>query len=457
MTSLNYDLGSPRTPLNINPAINSYFQASENKRNEAIQRMKDFAFTQEKKDQHKKKVINDLMRFNTELTPSGTKLNEEKFIRGLYDAGYGQEAMAFGERFEQRKQERTKNFLANQKIKQQAKSDIWTQNKPYLTAITDPKERARLLKDSYKEWKLDPHGLPDEISNEMLSQMDSQFNQEKFGVNPIYGVDSTGTLKPFQLGSHGSMRQAQIPEGVNIIGSAAGKVDLGDRWGFTDKGGNVIRTEPKGIDPGKQADIVHKGQQLAIDLVELDMAKEKSKREGKKFTDAQAAAKLAKRGVLRDLQGYADLAKELRNNQRLDRATGVWSYLPTLRGSKTADIEAQLKTLKAKSAISSLKRLKSESSTGASGMGSLSERELDVLIDAYTTLQTSQSAEAMRRNLKIIEDSTNRLIKNMKSDGSWGFYNKKPGPLVRNPKGPKPLSGGISKEDQDLLNEYGIE
>lgn len=166
-------------------------------------------------------------------------------------------------------------------------------------------------------------------------------------------------------------------------------------------------------------------EKLANQAKELGMKEDKAEREAKKFIKSEKKQTMATANRIADLESFSDLAGDLMGNTRLNRATGGWTYLPTLRGGKTADIEAQLKTFKAKSAISTLSKMKSESSTGASGMGALSERELDVLIDAYTTLQTFQSVGSMRKNLKIVQDGTKRLINAMKQDGSYQHYNKK--------------------------------
>ena len=218
-----------------------------------------------------------------------------------------------------------------------------------------------------------------------------------------------------------------------IPGQVGGEIAKGKpQWKIEEIGGNKYRvnvlTGEKVFLGKSQADKLAKDKG-AIEERKTKLAEKKAKQDEKKakreekvFAQKQRKMARASASGIRKLERKNSLIRELIDDPNLKNATGWYTYFPTKRGSKVAGIEAKMKTLKAKSAISALNEMKQYSASGASGMGALSERELDVLIDAYTTIQTTQSYEDLIEHLEVIEESTDDLIEYMKEDGSYKLW-----------------------------------
>jgi hypothetical protein len=69
----------------------------------------------------------------------------------------------------------------------------------------------------------------------------------------------------------------------------------------------------------------------------------------------------------------------------------------------------ELKKLDAKTALAQLQNLKQGSATGATGLGALSEKEMDILINSFTALNPLMPAEDAARELATIADYSNRM------------------------------------------------
>ena len=169
----------PNTPLNIQPGIQNYFQAQQNARmQQTMQMQQDKA----RRDREKQENLQRAMQESMEITPEGVRPNKKKYVSNLYNLGLTNEAFTYEQQFDEEERKKSEAFMTKQKMLLQAKGDIFKQNEPYLRALTDPKERANLLKDSYKQWKMDGSQLPDELTDEFLDQMAQaqQFAPNKF-------------------------------------------------------------------------------------------------------------------------------------------------------------------------------------------------------------------------------------------------------------------------------------
>jgi len=111
---------------------------------------------------------------------------------------------------------------------------------------------------------------------------------------------------------------------------------------------------------------------------------------------------------------------------------GIRSVLPNLPGTKAADAAAMLEKIKAGTLLSGLNNLKSQSATGASGLGSLTEREGAAVQNAQAALQSGQSIDQL---LKNAANYRNQLAKS-KTNLVNGFNNiYRTGATVEDPLG----------------------
>lgn len=118
-------------------------------------------------------------------------------------------------------------------------------------------------------------------------------------------------------------------------------------------------------------------------------------------------------------------------------------------GSESADMKNILSTLKAKAAFGSLQELRNASPTGGA-LGAVSEKELLLLQNAYGSLEQSQSADQLARNIqrfvKLHEDIVNYGIN---PDGSRRTGNSQGSNVQQNTPSLTPqeiANGGISKK-----------
>lgn len=89
--------------------------------------------------------------------------------------------------------------------------------------------------------------------------------------------------------------------------------------------------------------------------------------------------------------------------------------LSKLPGSQAANLRATLDTIEANIAFDRLQQMRQSSPTGGA-LGSVSERELDLLAAAMASLKQSQSPEQLRSNLEHVQRQYERVLQQMEAD-----------------------------------------
>jgi hypothetical protein len=130
-------------------------------------------------------------------------------------------------------------------------------------------------------------------------------------------------------------------------------------------------------------------------------------------TRAQAAkAKAALTTTEATIDDTIKEAEAVQNSGALGGVTGMGGMLSSIPGTDWADTKARLTTLMARSAFGTLQEMRNNSPTGGA-LGSVSERELDLLQNAATALSTAQSPEALKQSLgryiQVLKGSKSRL------------------------------------------------
>lgn len=82
--------------------------------------------------------------------------------------------------------------------------------------------------------------------------------------------------------------------------------------------------------------------------------------------------------------------------------TGLGSLLSSIPGTEARDLQAKFETIKANLASDMLEDMKSQSKTGASGLGALNKAELVMLQSARTSLDAGQSQKQIKESLDVI-------------------------------------------------------
>lgn len=110
----------------------------------------------------------------------------------------------------------------------------------------------------------------------------------------------------------------------------------------------------------------------------------------------------------------------LDNASGLAGITGLSSYIPNRAGSKSADAQADIDTIKARSAFGGLQEMRMNSPTGGA-LGGIAVQELEMLKNAEASLQNAQSQEEFTKSLNEYKMALQNADKAIK-DAYFGRY-----------------------------------
>lgn len=111
-------------------------------------------------------------------------------------------------------------------------------------------------------------------------------------------------------------------------------------------------------------------------------------------------------------------------NRAIDSAiplVGVWTAgtvgrpLSSLGGTAAANLRANIDTLEANLAFNELQSMRASSPTGGA-LGSITEKELELLGSTITSLKQSQSPEQLRQNLGFVKKQYAKVLAQMEAD-----------------------------------------
>jgi hypothetical protein len=119
-------------------------------------------------------------------------------------------------------------------------------------------------------------------------------------------------------------------------------------------------------------------------------------------------------------------------------------------GTDAYDVASDISTLQSNAFMSQLMAMKEASKTGASGMGQVTEKEVQLLIDSLGNIDPAQSKEQFERNLKVFRDRFSAIQEKIaKAQGAEG--DSQPSD-VETTESNKPLSEMTDEELQAELN-----
>lgn len=127
-----------------------------------------------------------------------------------------------------------------------------------------------------------------------------------------------------------------------------------------------------------------------------DLVLVKGPAEGKELTPAQVEAKQADAQIAVDtVQEAKDLTSEW--------STGYGAWLAALPKSDARKLQGKLDTIKSNLAAAMIEDLKSQSKTGATGLGALNREELKVLQTSKASLDAGMGADELNKSLNVID------------------------------------------------------
>jgi hypothetical protein len=162
----------------------------------------------------------------------------------------------------------------------------------------------------------------------------------------------------------------------------------------------------------------------------VDLKRYEAELAAAKETDVGSAKSEAdkKKQRFNDSKMFQTFAADITNlNSKIDEAVKKSNFLNTRglageggrgflgSGNFTGgvDLAETLKTIEADSALGRLMEMKEQSSTGASGLGALSEKELGLLTSARQSVAQSQTEEQLDKNLREYKKIRTQVLKNV--------------------------------------------
>lgn len=167
-----------------------------------------------------------------------------------------------------------------------------------------------------------------------------------------------------------------------------------------------LKTKLAETQRSNQADEALKSRQLDLESKKLDILRNKETTEQKELAKRQVKlkaeapkAKGALDNTVREFDNMINEANAIKNDPGLEAATGKSSYIPGILNEGKRNVGARIDTLKAKTLLNVLSSLKQLSSQGASGFGSLSEKEGETLKNSIASLDTKQDTPAFKASI----------------------------------------------------------
>lgn len=183
---------------------------------------------------------------------------------------------------------------------------------------------------------------------------------------------------------------------------------------------------------------------LAREDLQREERQAKVEEKAAKAATEQEKVRVRTQGAIDDLVSTKDTIGRLRDHPGFNSAVGV-SIKKTpgfiIPGSNRADFEAVVETVKARLGFAELARMRAASPTGGA-LGQISERELSFLQAANQSLDTGQTERQFLENIKIIEESLDRLMEAQRQSQQQGEGGALPEGMTDNGDGTFTLSTG---------------
>lgn len=320
----------------------------------------------------------------------------------------------------------------------------------------------QLMPDTAKELGVDPHDLDQNIRGgiQYLKQM-----HDRYGGNwdrALYAYNwGPGNMDAYLKTGKGLNGQPMPSETLNYVPGVRGRLSGGQQPAVAGGyGGGGVPTIPLHLlalpgAAGEAARAAFAAQQKAMDRLqyvdgvgmidkftgmvaplrtadgmpymspkqrkeEAEAAKQERAREAQRRFAFQNA-----RTQMTSLTNALSLVPETGISWNTGFTGSVASYLPS---TDARNLYAELDTIGSGSMLQTMQALKEASPTGATGMGTLTDKEGKALRDALGSLDTWQSPEQLRRNLLNIKKvHTDMLV-------SWGYTPEQVESLFAQPK-----------------------
>jgi len=238
------------------------------------------------------------------------------------------------------------------------------------------------------------------------------------GAGSIEELGALGRLTPAATADPSAVREYQyfqsLPEDQR-----EGYLAVKRAQQIRDIGGQIVSVDPI---TGQPTTVAQKTLPPEQTLEHIKAVEEAKVAGGGKITPVQQRAyNRAESRLAADTGLRTSIAESENINQVIDEAlgqasgwtTGLGSLTGIIPGTPAADLQANLRTIQADAAFSSLQNMRDRSKTGGA-LGQVSERELGLLSAARAALEASQSPEQFKRNLERYKKVRATALENTK-------------------------------------------
>ena len=402
-----YNLGTARTPLNLQPGIENYFLGQQNQRQNSLAEL---TMTKWERKQKRDAELKQIQQQNVG--------NPQGMIQGLERAGYSDEARkakiqianAQKARFEQKQAEDT--FKTN-------KMDKFAKTYANLPDLSEGKtERIDYYHDKIQPFTGGP-AWSEQMDQRLLASAKTASGMGvQARVRQLPTKDGIVNFYPDGTSEFARDDKGEVLKPPSTYKSVAGEDQL---YRFDSKSGEFVGT---GIKPkGKALERV----KIAETTQKTQIAGEKWEEEKGRNLEKHKKLKLANSSEIAEIQAFADLASSIAGNEAISNITGIGVAHPVkglaMPGSAGSNLRVDLDRLIAMGAIQTMAKLKRESPTGSTGFGALSQKELSVIQNAFAGLESKmQSPAKLKKELQRISDIMNKYMLNIRQFESQNTF-----------------------------------
>jgi hypothetical protein len=220
----------------------------------------------------------------------------------------------------------------------------------------DPNKEYRVRADQWKQMGYAPEteGYKEFVLTGKLPGADGSSN--KYGLNPVYGVDAEGNPVVMQLNTGGGAQPVKMPEGVTVSKNPI-KMDAGTHFVLLDPvTRQTIGTVPK-------------------DLAGAEAAKAEGEAAGKARASAPSDIAAADTAL--------ELVESIRSDPNREAGTGLSSVQNYVRSTPGYDFQTKVDQAKSGAFLTAIQQMR--------GMGALSNAEGETATKAVTRMNTATS------------------------------------------------------------------
>ena len=410
--------GARGSKIDLVTPVNIFNTVRENRRE---QKLADLTLTQAEKAEKRGIEYQEIMQ--SSLNPNGT-INGEKAIAGLNRGLFFKEAQGVKDRMAKAQAAQMDARIKNQEARRKSQ-EIQGNMAGAVLKAGSLLEKDAALSLALEEWNtqemkipkifLDGAGYSRDKELALTAMRDSADDFKKGSqAKAIYTTEGIGKLQDGKFSylndpETGKRLQREYAEKGYKKTIIDGNIVMVNALDPTDqivigKSGEEARKEK--AEGRKAKELTFKEKELELKEKESERKEAKFKENAKKWAIDHKKLKAKNQTAINKFSRFSRKARAIANDPNLKYITGIGRYGLGGKGvplfeTKGKDLQADLDNLSAMGAINTMIQLKSESATGSTGFGALSEKELSVLQNALGALENDEISPPKKKAILL--------------------------------------------------------